>query len=54
MSNQQETLSIQQALDRRAQHYDAGRLAGAEEIYQQLLNSYPDQHHAWFHRPTSR
>ena len=44
MSNQQETLTIQQALDRAAQLYETGQLSEAEGIYQQVLRAFPDQH----------
>ena len=44
MSNQQETLTVQQALDRAARLYDAGRLPEAADIYQQVLRDWPDQH----------
>lgn len=44
MSEQQETLTIQQALDRAAQHYDKGHLPEAEDIYQQILRVDPKQH----------
>jgi len=37
MSEQQQTLTIQQALDLAVQHHNAGRLSEAETIYQQIL-----------------
>ena len=46
MSEQQQTLTIQQALDLALQHHTAGRLSQAENIYQQILQSHPDQPHA--------
>ena len=43
MSDQQQTLTIQQALDLAVQHHTAGRLSQAEKIYQQILQSAPNQ-----------
>ena len=43
MPEQQQTLTIQQALDLAVQHHTAGRLSDAESIYQQILRSDPNQ-----------
>ena len=43
MSEQQQTLTIQQAIDLGVQHHNAGRLPEAENIYQQILQSRPNQ-----------
>ena len=43
MSEQQQTLTIQQALDLAVQHHNEGRLSQAESIYQQILRSDPNQ-----------
>ena len=43
MSDQQQTLTIQQAIDLGVQHHKAGRLPEAENVYQQILQSNPDQ-----------
>ena len=43
MPEQQQTLTIQQAIDLAVQHHNAGRLPEAESIYQQILQSDPDQ-----------
>ena len=43
MPEQQQTLTIQQALDLAVQHHTAGRLPQAESIYNQILQSDPDQ-----------
>ena len=42
MSEQQQTLTIQQAIDLAVQHHNAGRLPEAENIYQQILQSEPN------------
>ena len=42
MSEQQQTLTIQQAIDLAVQHHNAGRLSKAENIYQQILQSEPN------------
>ena len=42
MPEQQQTLTIQQAIDLAVQHHTAGRLPEAENIYQQILQSEPD------------
>ena len=42
-TEQQQTLTIQQAIDLGVQHHAAGRLPEAESIYQQILQNYPDQ-----------
>ena len=39
----QQTLAIQQAIDLGVQHHKAGRLSEAETIYQQILQTDPDQ-----------
>jgi len=46
MSEQQQTLTIQQAIDLGVQHHNAGRLPEAENIYQQILQSEPNHHTA--------
>tara|TARA_B100000809_G_scaffold160092_1_gene157460 strand:+ start:140 stop:529 length:390 start_codon:yes stop_codon:yes gene_type:complete len=43
MSEQQQTLTVQQAIDLALQHHNAGRLSRTETIYQQILQSYPNQ-----------
>ena len=43
MSEQQQTLTIQQAIDLGVQHHKAGDLTTAEGIYKQILQSNPDQ-----------
>jgi tetratricopeptide (TPR) repeat protein len=43
MSEQQQTLSLQQAIDLGVQHHNAGDLTKAEGIYNQILQSNPDQ-----------
>ena len=43
MAEQQQTLTIQQAIDLAVQHHKEGRLSEAETIYQQLLHSDPNQ-----------
>ena len=43
MAEQPQTLTIPQALDLAAQHHKAGRFADAEDIYQQVLQTEPDQ-----------
>ena len=43
MSEQQQTLTIQQALTLAVQHHNAGRLSEAENIYQQILQNDPNQ-----------
>ena len=43
MSEQQQTLTIQQAIDLAVQHHNAVRLPEAENIYQQILQTNPDQ-----------
>ena len=43
MSEPQQTLTMQQALDLAIQHHTAGRLSQAESIYQQILQSNPEQ-----------
>ena len=43
MPEQQQTLTIQQAIDLALQHHTAGRLSDAESIYNQILQSDPDQ-----------
>ena len=42
MSEQQQTLTTQQAIDLAVQHHNAGRLPEAENIYQQILQSEPN------------
>ena len=43
MSEQQQTLVIQQAIDLGVQHHSAGELTKAEGIYKQILQSGPNQ-----------
>jgi len=43
MPEQQQSLTIQQAIDLAAQHHNAGDLTKAEGIYKQILQSDPDQ-----------
>ena len=43
MSEQQQTLTIQQALNLAVQHHKEGRLSQAESLYQQILQSNPEQ-----------
>ena len=43
MAEQPQTLTVPQALDLAAQHHRAGRLTNAEDIYQQELQTEPDQ-----------
>ena len=43
MPEQQQTLSVQQVIDLAAQHHKEGRLSQAETIYQQILQSDPNQ-----------
>ena len=43
MPEQQQTLTIQQAIDLGVQHHNAGDLTKAEDIYRQILQSDPDQ-----------
>ena len=43
MSKPQQTLTIQQAIALALQHHTAGRLSDAETIYQQILQSSPNQ-----------
>ncbi len=42
MSSQQETLTVQQALNRAAKFFNAGRMTEAVEIYQRILEAEPD------------
>ena len=42
-SPDQQTLTIQQAIDLAVQHHNAGRLPEAESIYQQILQADPNQ-----------
>ena len=43
MTEQEQTLCLQQAIDLAVQHHNAGRLSQAETIYNQILQSNPDQ-----------
>jgi tetratricopeptide (TPR) repeat protein len=43
MPEQQQTLSVQKVIDLAAQHHKEGRLSQAETIYQQILQSDPNQ-----------
>ena len=43
MPEQQQRLTIQQAIDLAVQHHNAGRLPQAERIYQQILQIDPNQ-----------
>ena len=42
-SPEQQTLTVQQAIDLAVQHHNAGRLPEAESIYQQILQTDPHQ-----------
>ena len=42
-SEQQQKLTIQQAIDLGVQHHNAGDLPKAESIYRQILQAEPDQ-----------
>ena len=43
MAEQEQTLSTQQAIDLAVQHHNEGRLSQAESIYNQILQSDPNQ-----------
>ena len=43
MPEQQQSLTLQQAIDLGVQHHNAGRLPEAENIYQQILQADPNQ-----------
>ena len=43
MSEEKQTLTTQQAIDLALQHHNAGRLSQAETIYQQILQTDPNQ-----------
>ena len=43
MSEQQQTLTIQQAIDLAVQHHTAGHLPQAENIFQPILQADPNQ-----------
>jgi len=43
MAEHHQTLTIQQAIDLAVQHHNEGRLSQAETIYNQILQSNPDQ-----------
>ena len=43
MAEQQQRITIQQALELATQHHNAGRLTEAENIYQQILQNEPNQ-----------
>ena len=43
MAEQEQTLTIQQAIDLGVQHHNEGRLSQAESIYNQILQSDPNQ-----------
>ena len=43
MSEPQQTITVQKALDLAVQHHTAGRLSQAENIYQQILENDPNQ-----------
>ena len=58
MPEQQQTLTIQQALDLAVQHHTAGRLPQAESIYNQILqgtsnNALMSSHLVSRHHPAS-
>jgi len=40
---EQQTLTIQQAIDLGVEHHNAGRLPEAENVYNQILQAEPDQ-----------
>ena len=42
-SSEQQTLTIQQSLDLAVQHHNAGDLPKAEGVYQQILQTEPNQ-----------
>ena len=42
-STEQQTLTVQQAIDLAVQHHTAGELSQAEDIYQQILQTHPNQ-----------
>ena len=42
LPGEQQSLTLQQALDLAVQHHNAGDLSGAENIYQQILQADPD------------
>ena len=42
MPKEQQTLSLEQAIDFAMQHHNAGRLSEAEHIYRQILNAHPN------------
>ena len=44
MTEGQQTLTVEQALELADAHYHEGRLPEAENVYQQVLKKYPDQH----------
>jgi len=48
MSEQKQTLTIQQAIDLAVQHHNAGRLPEAEKFFQQILQTNPDHPEAHF------
>ena len=43
-ASDQQTLTIQQAIDLGVEHHNAGNLPKAESIYQQILLAEPKQH----------
>ena len=43
LSLSQQTVTVQQALELAVQHYNAGDLPKAEDIYNQILQANPDQ-----------
>ena len=44
MSEQQQTLTIQEAIDLAMRHQAAGRIPQAESVYNQILKTHPNQH----------
>ena len=44
MPEQNETITVEKALELGLQHYEAKRLPEAEHVYAQILNKFPDQH----------
>ena len=47
MSEPQQTLTLQQALDLAIRHHSAGRLPEAKSIYEQIIKADGNQHSAW-------
>ena len=43
ISSEQQTLTLQEAIDLGIQHHNAGDLPKAESIYKQILQTHPNQ-----------